>query len=244
MSWTKATIATTVVVGMALMPAAAAAQTYYPPPPIPAPTCQAKFTSKMSIARASTIGGSIDVLAPITSRASGRVGVDYHAAGRHTRFTAAINSTDGRIRFARPLPRAQALLGTGILTINYAGDADTRPQSVRLRGARNRAALRLERPRIVGNRIQASGSVTSQARGVVRLQLEYQTIACNVQILRFRGRIGNDGSWEIDEALTPQQQVEIATRIGTVHSYTLFTGYFPRRIRGEMRAFQVLGDRT
>ena len=35
----------------------------------------------------------------------------------------------------------------------------------------------------------------------------------------------------------------IAQRTGTVHSYTLFTGYLPARMRGEMRSFQVLGPR-
>jgi hypothetical protein len=33
---------------------------------------------------------------------------------------------------------------------------------------------------------------------------------------------------------------QIASRRGTVHSYTLFTGYLARRIRGEMRSYEVL----
>jgi hypothetical protein len=211
------------------------------PPPPPPPACTPKFTSKLSIARVSTVGGDLDVLAPITSRASGRANVEYHAAGRRTRFTAPVNSVDGRIRFERALPAAQAALGTGILTLSYPGDADTRPQVVRLRGARNKANLDLARPRIINNRIRASGTVNERARGVVRLQLEYQ-FGCVVRILKFRGRIA-DGRWSINEALTTTQRAEIALRTGTVHSYTLFTGYFVRRIRGEMRAFQVLGGR-
>ena len=91
-----------------------------PPPPPPSPACKPKATAKRSIARTSTVGGALDVLAPITSLASGRVAVEYHAAGRHTRFTAPVNSTDGRIRFQRRLPAAQARLGTGIVTIAYA----------------------------------------------------------------------------------------------------------------------------
>ncbi len=35
----------------------------------------------------------------------------------------------------------------------------------------------------------------------------------------------------------------ISQRRGTLHSYTLFTGYYQQRMRGEMRSFQVLGDR-
>ena len=34
----------------------------------------------------------------------------------------------------------------------------------------------------------------------------------------------------------------MARRTGSVHSYTLFTGYFERRIRGEMQSYQVLGN--
>ncbi len=234
--------AAAIAAGAVLAPQASA-QTYYPvpPPPPPPASCPAKFTSKLSLARASTVGGKIDVLAPITSRASGRAAVEYHAAGRKTRFTTNVNSADGRIRFSRTVPAAQARLGTGILTLAYPGDADTRPQVVRLRAARNKARLNPSRPQIIDGRVRASGSVSSRARGVVRLQLEYQ-IFCTVRVLYFRGRI-SDGRWSINTALTQQQQLEIAFRTGTVHSYTLFTGYFARRIRGEMRAFQVLGDR-
>ncbi len=227
------------LVSVSLGAGAAGAQQYYPVPPPPA--CGAKFTSKLSIARVSTVGGALDVLAPITSRASGRANVEYHAAGRRTRFTTAVNSVDGRIRFRRNLPAAQVALGTGIVTLSYPGDADTRPQVVRLRGARNKAQLDLSRPQIVNNAIRASGRISSAARGVVRLQLEYQ-FGCIVRTLAFRGRI-SDGRWSINETLTPTQLGEIALRTGSVHSYTLFTGYFERRIRGEMRAFQVLPDR-
>ncbi|MGI8801282.1 MAG: hypothetical protein ACR2KV_03785 [Solirubrobacteraceae bacterium] len=41
--------------------------------------------------------------------------------------------------------------------------------------------------------------------------------------------------------LSPSLRSQIASRCSTLHSYTLFTGYFPRRIRGEQRSFQVLG---
>lgn len=33
----------------------------------------------------------------------------------------------------------------------------------------------------------------------------------------------------------------LLARDGTVHSYTLFTGYLSARMRGEMQAYQVLG---
>ena len=217
-----------------------------PPPPGPPGVVGTggKFTAKMSIARA-TINRSqrvLDVLAPITSRASGRVSVQLHAANRRYRFTAPIDSVNARIRFRQRIPVAQAQLGTGIVTITYAGDSDTRPQTVRLRAASRKANLRLTRPRIVDGRIRASGTVNSLARGVVRLQLEYDR-GGSTSILRFRATINDNGRWSLNEQLSETARLGIAQRGGTVHSYTLFTGYYPRRIRGEMRSFQVLPDR-
>ena len=213
-----------------------------PQPTQPAPPA-GKFTAKLSLARA-TINRRervLDVLAPITSLASGRVDVELHAAGRRFRFTAPINSADGRIRFRQRIPVAQALLGTGILTITYRGDADTRPQTVRLRAARQPADLRLTRPTIADGRLRASGTVSNRARGVVRVQVEY-VVDGQTRTLQFNARISN-GRWSLDQVLSQAVRDEIARRSGTVHSYTLFTGYIQARMRGEMRSFQVLGDR-
>ena len=207
---------------------------------VTAPECSVRYPAKLAIARAATVGDVLDVLAPITSRASGRPLIDYHAAGQHTRFTVPINTASGWMRFRRTVTRAQARLRTGILTIAYAGDSDTRAQTVRLRAAANKARLDLARPQIVDGRIRASGTINSDARGTVRLQLSYQ-FNCDERLIELRGRIA-DGRWSIDEPLSPQTLAEMAVRIGAVHSYTLFTGYLPARIRGEMRAFQVLGD--
>lgn len=213
------------------------------PGPVTVPGGGEKFTAKMSLARA-TINRRdrvLDVLAPITARASGRVGVELHAAGRKYRFTAPVDSGNGRIRFRHRIPAAQAQLGTGIVTITYAGDSNTRPQTVRLRAAIRPAVLRLERPRIVDGRVRASGTVSTRARGVVRLQLEYDR-GGNTVVLRYRARIRN-GQWSLNAQLSAAQLAGIAQRRGTVHSYTLFTGYLQQRMRGEMRSFQVLPDR-
>ena len=203
--------------------------------------CVTRHSSKLSLARATPTSSAIDVLAPITRRASGRASVEYHAAQQRTRFTVPINSSAGWIRFRRSVTSAQARLGTGILTLRYPGDADTRPQTVRLRAAANKARLDLTRPQIVNGNIVAAGTVSGEARGVVRLQLEYQ-VNCVIRVLHFRGTISG-GRWIVNEPLGPQTLNEIAARTGVVHSYTLFTGYLPARMRGEMRAFQVLGDR-
>jgi len=184
----------------------------------------------------------LDVLAPITSLASGRVNVELHAAGRRFRFTAPVNSADGRIRFRQRIPAAQARMGTGILTIRYNGDADTRPQTVRLRAALQKAQLRLTRPTIADNgRLRASGTVSNRARGVVRVQLEY-VFGGQTRTHQFLARISN-GRWSLNQQLSQTIRNEIARRTGTVHSYTLFTGYLPARMRGEMRSFQILGAR-
>ena len=214
-------------------------------PPAPPPTAASeKATAKLSLARA-TINRRdriIDVLAPITALASGRVNVELHAAGRRFRFTAPIDSQDGRIRFRQRIPAEQARAGTGILTIRYNGDADTRAQTVRLRAALQKAQLRLQRPTIADDgRLRASGTVSNRARGVVRVQLEYVSGA-QTRTHEFTARI-NNGRWSLNQPLSQAIRNEIAQRTGTVHSYTLFTGYLPARMRGEMRSFQILGAR-
>lgn len=197
--------------------------------------------SKLELARA-TINPSlseIDILAPITARASGTVSIDLHAAGRHHRWTAYVDAANRRIRQSELIPTAQAAKGTGILTIHYPGDALTRPQTVRLRAANVPAGLTSERPTLVDGRLRASGTISHVARGVVRVQLEYfsngatTTLQKNAQIV--------NGAWRLDEPLTAEQQAAIAQRRGTVHSYVLFTGYFKAKMRGEMRSFEVLG---
>ena len=213
-------------------------------PPLPTGGC-GKEPAKMSLERATVqrSGSLLDVFAPITSRASGNVDVALSAAGQRTTFSVPVDSAKGQVRFTRPIPAAQARLGTGILTLTYRGDADTRPQEVRLRAASGQANLEMERPRIDGDRIKAEGRVTDKARGVVRVQLQWLDQACNAQTIERLARILDDGSWKLNEPLTPEQKQGIETRRGSLHSYTLFTGYFPERIRGEMESFEVAGAR-
>ncbi len=212
-------------------------------PATPPPAAIALSTAKLQVARA-TINRRervLDVLAPITTLASRRARVELHAADHRYRFTAPVNSRDARIRFRQRIPAAQARLGTGILTITYPGDADTRPQTVRLRAASQRADLRLSRPAITNGRLRASGTVSLRARGVVRVQIEY-VVDGETTTLQYSAPIDN-GRWSLNEALSQTVRDAIARRTGTVHSYTLFTGYLAAHMRGEMRSFQILGDR-
>jgi len=199
----------------------------------------------MSLLRGTFSGQNrtIDILAPITKLASGNVRVQLSAAGRRSSFPAPVDSTAGRIRIKKRILASQALLGTGILTLRYPGDADTRSQVVRLRAANNPANLTVVRPKITKTGfLVASGTVTKKARGVVRVQLEYvdRTSGRTVTLER-AATINAQGEWRLNAKLSAGILAQIANRCGTVHSYTLFTGYFQRRIRGEMRSFQVLG---
>ncbi len=210
-------------------------------PPLPA-GC-GKFTSKLSLLRGTfdRARSTISILAPITRIASGNIDISLRAAGRTSTFSGPIDSQNGRMRVIRTITGAQARLGTGILTLTYNGDADTRPQVVRLRAANNKARLVVNRPVISPTGLlTASGLVSSAARGVVRVQIEFVKRADGETVtLEYQAPISN-GRWSLSEQLPASLIALIATRCGTVHSYTLFTGYLPRRMRGEMRALQVL----
>lgn len=210
-------------------------------PPLPGPV----FPAKLSVARARVLRSArtLDVLAPITARASGRVQVEFRAAGRTTRFTVPVDTGNRRVRFTRRIPAVQAALGTGILTLTYPGDPDTQPQTVRLRAAAGHAGLRAGRPRIVAGRLIAGGTVTPRARGVVRVQLVYGLVnPATTRTVQFTAPISG-GRYRLDTQLSDTVATEISERAGTVHSYVLFTGYLQRRIRGELRSYQVLGAR-
>ncbi len=209
------------------------------PPPTPV---QAPEPSKLQLARATIYRADrrISILAPITARASGDVDMDLYAAGRHHDWKAPVDSQNGRVRDTESIPSPQADLGTGILTIHYPGDPDTRPQTVRLRAANTKAFLDADRPTIENGHLKDQGTISSKARGVVRVQLEYYSNG-QTTTLEHYARISG-GQWSLDVPLTAEQQDAIAHRSGTVHSYILFTGYFPERMRGEMQSYQVLGQ--
>ena len=181
----------------------------------------------------------LDALAPITARASGNVAVEFHAAGRRERFDAAVDGPNRRIRFRESIPASQARLGTGIITITYPGDEDTRPQELRLRAANGRARLKLDRPTLQDGRLRAKGTVTSRATGVVRVSISYVHAGETFTVER-KARI-DDGRWSLDAPLPEADRARIAARTGTVHSTTAFTGHFKKRIRGEAQSYRVLG---
>jgi hypothetical protein len=182
------------------------------------------------------------VFAPLTSRAFGEeVDVAFRAAGRTEEFKTEVTSGDAafdRIRFRRGIPSEQARLGTGILTLSFAGNEVTRPQEVRLRAARNRADLEVGEISLQGDRLSASGEIASRARGVVRLELSYLDVQGRAQVFRTNVEI-DDGEWSVDDVQVP---AEIASNGAYVS--VLFTGYFERRIRGEMISYQIEPGQT
>ncbi len=198
--------------------------------------------AKLGVARSEVLRASraVDVLAPISKRASGRVAVDFHAAGRHTRFSVPVDQANGRVRFREGISRAQAAMGTGILTLRYAANKRTRAQEVRLRAASRHADLEVERPTLADGRLRTQGTVSRRARGVVRVQLSWSTGGQD-RTYEAKAHI-REGRWELDDQLPKEVIAALAVREGTVHSYTLFTGYLPARMRGEMQAYQVAFD--
>lgn len=213
-----------------------------PPPPPPPAVCD-DIAAKLSIARAtfSRAARTISIFAPITRLASGTAPSTLRAAGVTRSFNLPIDSTNGWIRSNVNITAAQARLGTGILTINYPGDADTRPQTVRLRAANTPAQLTSSRPVITPTGfLQASGTVSSRARGVVRVRVQYVNRAVGEIVTIQRLAPISNGRWRLNTQLAPAILAIIATRCAAVHSYVLFTGYMPQRMRGEMRSFQVL----
>jgi subtilisin family serine protease len=208
-----------------------------------APAACGESTAKLSLARATydRAKRTISILAPISRIASGSARITLHAAGTKTVFDAPIDSANGYIRVTRRITPAQARLGTGIVTIRYDGDADTRAQTMRLRAANSPARLRMTRPAITADgHLRAGGRVTSRARGVVRVQLEFVNRSDGAMVMVERTARIIDGRWSLNSRLPAGIRSQIALRCGTLHSYTLFTGYRQQRIRGEMRAFQVL----
>jgi hypothetical protein len=215
------------------------------PAPVPAPTptpASVQAPAKLGLTRAAVLRASreLDVLAPISALASGRVNLELLSAGRTTRLSTAIDARKRRIKVRRRIPVAQARLGTGILTMKYAGNDATLPQTVRLRAAARPAKLVVRRPTInAGGRLRASGTISPLARGVVRVQLQFAT-AERTRTLEYKATIRN-GRWVLNSQLTRAARDAIGARTATVHSYVLFTGYEAARMRGEMRSYQVLG---
>jgi uncharacterized delta-60 repeat protein len=224
-----------------------------PQPPAPTPVQSGPpvegdpgytYPAKLRVARAEVDREErqLDVFAPLTSRAFGEeVDVTFRAAGRTGEYNVEVTSGDAafdRLRFRRTITREQADLETGIVTIKYPGNAVTRPQEVRLRAARRQADLQVEEISLEGDRLSASGTLDNRARGVVRLELSYLDGQGRAQVFKTNVEI-DDGEWSVDAVQVPGEIAQQGAYVSV-----LFTGYFERRIRGEMISYQIEPGQT
>ena len=184
----------------------------------------------------------LDVLAPITARAEGDVKVTFHADNRRDTFTEQVteaNTVLDEIRILEAITRGQAQLGTGIVNLEYLGDADTRPEFVRLRAASQRAELDVDEISLIGDRLSAQGSVTDRAQGVVRFRYSYVDPDGSPQVHIARAKIQGNGDWKLNNDQVPAQLAQCGGYLSIQ-----FTGYFPQRIRGEQLAYELNAGQT
>ena len=207
-----------------------------PPPPPPAPLVTPppapKFPAKIRVLRNGVDDGVLDMLIEVTSRAvtPGAVfSIDYESSGRHTKFTVPITGTQVKVR--KRLPSSQPK-DTGITTVTYAGNSLVGPDDVRLRAADGKSLLTRGTTTLSGGRLVVDGTVTSSARGVVRIRLGYNRPDGSTGFASWNAPI-DDGRWKISQALTGD-----AARGGQLSIQ--FTGYEERNLRGEQTSKEVL----
>ena len=155
-----------------------------PLPPTP------KLPAKLKVLRAGIDDGTLDMLLDITSLAAtsgAELKLDYHSAGKHTKFTVPIKAAARAAAGTRPdgarrggadqdppqLPSSQRSKSTGIVTIDYAGNSQVQPDEVRLRAADNHADLKRGTVAIRKGRLVVDGKISDRASGVVRIRLGY-----------------------------------------------------------------------
>ncbi len=215
------------------------------PTPTPAPAPTPRAPAKIRVLRAGVQRGVLDMLVEITSRAltsGAKLDLTYESSGRTTKFSVPIAATaslagpraraaETRVKIRRHLPASQRKRNTGIVELIYAGSTRVQPDKVRLRAASGKSLLTRKTTRIQNKRLIVSGTITTRARGVVRIRLGYDKPDAGTGFLSWKARIAN-GTWKLSRAL-PARAVEggqLAIQ---------FTGYLPRDLRGEQTAKQV-----
>ncbi len=198
--------------------------------------------AKLRISRAQVNRGSrFRASTRFSARASGEARVQIAAGGKKIRYTAMLRGGKGKLTLSRRITRKMARTRSGILTIAYGGDEDTHPQLVRLRAGTRQPQLRVERPTIAAGRLAVRGRVSRRARGAVAVQLRY-VVDGTIVTRSFSTRI-NNGRWNLNSSLGDIIGAEIARRRGPVTAAVLYAGNGPRKIRGELRSYGVLGPR-
>lgn len=209
-------------------------------PSVPVPAPAAKLPAKLKVLRAGVDDGVLDMLVEITSNAKvsgATLAFEYESSGRITKFTVPVASTASAARWAPRARAAEELIqirktlpstqpkDTGIVEIAYAGNATVAPDEVRVRAADGKALLVRKNATLTGGRLKVDGTISKDARGVVRVRLDYDKSDGSAGFLYWNATISS-GSWKVDQALTGD-----AAKGGYVSIQ--FTGYEKAGMRGE-----------
>ncbi len=163
----------------------------------------AKFPAKLKVKRASVKGGRLDVLFSITGRATGKLTIDYQAAGRFERYTVDVGTAregEKPVRLSARLHARQRGRSSGILNVSYAGNGATLSDELRLRAAHGRTLLVRDRLTFSGGRLSVGGTVDRDVSGVVRLRATYRSAGGAAEVWTAKATI-RDGRWSVDERL-------------------------------------------
>ena len=191
-----------------------------------------KFPAKLAVLRNGVDDGVLDMLIQVTSRSvtpGAVLELDYNSSGKHTRFTVPITSTQIKVR--KKLPKSQPK-DTGIVEIEYDGNDIVNPDSVRLRAADGKSKLVRTKSSVTNGKLAVEGTINRDARGVVRLRLEFDRPDGTTGTLFWNVKIAG-GKWKLSETLPAE-----AARGGQLSIQ--FTGYEKENLRGEQAAKQVL----
>ena len=198
--------------------------------------------AKLKVLRAGVDDGTLDMLVEITSSAvtpGADLDVAYSSSGKTTRFSVPLSSgkaatarrggprartAEQRVTIRRKLPSTQPK-DTGIVEVTYAGNSIVSPDEVRLRAAAVKASLVRKVTTLSGGRLKVEGTISSRARGVVRLRLGYDRADGTTGFEVFSATIAK-GAWKVDRTLTGD-----AAKGGYLSIQ--FTGYEAENMRGE-----------
>ncbi|MEJ7797021.1 MAG: hypothetical protein WKF42_00885 [Solirubrobacteraceae bacterium] len=161
------------------------------------------FPAKLKVLRATVRNGTLEMLLSITGRATGAITVDYQAAGRFHRTFAAVGPPqegEKRVAVSQPLADHQRAVETGIVNAAFAGNETTQADSARLRAAKGRSRLTLERLTFVDGRVAVAGSIDERVSGIVRLRASYLDSDGSTGVWNGRAAVER-GAWGLDEKL-------------------------------------------